>query len=161
MHRIREAFRAVPDGKLRILVTHHPLFAMPLGEEGALTKVADRSSDALAAAADAGVDILLAGHFHRTYANSARDMVQDAGPALVIQAGTATSTRLRGDELQSFNWLELVKDHVQLTVQRWNGHELLGGRPTWFKFENSHWRYGGREEEKGTPAEAIDDRHSS
>ena len=42
--------------------------------------------------------ILLAGHFHRSFTASARKMVKNAGPALVIQAGTATSVRLRAGE---------------------------------------------------------------
>jgi 3',5'-cyclic AMP phosphodiesterase CpdA len=152
MHRIREVFSKVDEGKLRILVTHHPLFAMPLGEEGALTKVANRSNDALAAAADAGVDLLLAGHFHRTFSQSAREMVKTAGPALVIQAGTATSTRLRGGEQQSFNWLELGKERVELQVQRWEEGQFIPGRPTFFEHSNANWYFAGRREQEGVSA---------
>jgi 3',5'-cyclic AMP phosphodiesterase CpdA len=158
MHRIREAFRDVSEGKLRILVTHHPLFAMPLSDEGGLTKVANRSDDALAAAAEAGVDVLLAGHFHRAYSVSAREMVETAGPALVIQAGTATSTRLRGGEQQSFNWMELQKDQVELQVQRWEEGQLIGGRPTYFRYDGKNWQFGGRNEENGTPATPFEER---
>jgi 3',5'-cyclic AMP phosphodiesterase CpdA len=153
IERIREAFTSVAEHKTRILVTHHPLFAMPLEEEeGALTKVANRSSDALAAAADAGVDILLAGHFHRAYSISAREMVDTAGPALVVQAGTATSTRLRGGEQQSFNWMDVVKDRVELQVHRWEERCFVGGRPTFFEFIDGNWRFAGRKEEEGVPA---------
>ena len=158
MERIREAFRDVPEGKLRILVTHHPLFAMPLGDEGALSKTANRSVDALAAASDAGVDVLLAGHFHRSYSISAREMVETAGPALVIQAGTATSTRLRGGEQQSFNWLELGKDQIQLQVQRWEENRFVGGRPTYFAFDGTNWSYAGRREDEGEPAVPFEER---
>src|SRR3546814_11924407 len=65
MRIIRDRFNAVPEAKTRILVTHHPLFAMPIGEEEGLTKRVGRHEDALLAVADAGVHILLAGHFHR------------------------------------------------------------------------------------------------
>jgi 3',5'-cyclic AMP phosphodiesterase CpdA len=146
MHRIREAFHPVPDSKTRILVTHHPLFAMPLGDEGELSKVANRSVDALSAAADAGVDILLAGHFHRSYSASAREMVETAGPALVVQAGTATSTRLRGGEQQSFNWIELAKDKLDLQVFRWSETRFDPGRLTSFRYDGENWHYAGREE---------------
>lgn len=129
MHRIREAFRRVPEEKMRILVTHHPLFAMPLGDEGALTKVANRSTDAIAAAAEAGVDMMLAGHFHRTYVSSAREMVENTGPVLVIQAGTATSTRLRGGEQQSFNWIEVEPAQVRLQVYGWEENDFAPGEP--------------------------------
>ena len=139
MHRIREAFNQVPDTKLRILVTHHPLFAMPLGDEGELTKVANRSIDALTAASDAGVDMMLAGHFHRTYARSARDMVENAGPALVIQAGTATSTRLRGGEQQSFNWIDASPTEVRLEVHAWEGAAFRGGKPAAYRYDGENW----------------------
>ncbi|PSJ43532.1 metallophosphoesterase family protein [Allosphingosinicella deserti] len=152
---IRERFRDVNDAKTKILVTHHPLFAMPIGDEGALSKVVKRDEDALQAVADAGVDILLAGHFHRTYAQSAREMVKTAGAALVIQAGTATSTRLRGDELQSFNMIEIAPDRVELQVQRWDGSAFVGGRPTLFAHDGENWQFEGRREDEGTPAPVV------
>lgn len=141
MHRIRQAFREVPPEKTRILVTHHPLFAMPLGEAGELTKTVARQPDALEAVADAGVHILLAGHFHRTYASSARKMVENAGPALVIQAGTATSTRLRGEELQSFNWIEAHRNtEVDLQVIAWEGDAFIPGDHACYRFDGENWQ---------------------
>jgi 3',5'-cyclic AMP phosphodiesterase CpdA len=158
MQRIRECFINVAAGKTKILVTHHPLFAMPLGDEGELTKVVKRHTDALAAVADAGVEVLLAGHFHRTFAQSARDMVETAGAALVIQAGTATSTRLRGEELQSFNWLETGKGRIDLQVHRWDGRMFVPGRPTLFRFEGGNWIFAGRIEGEGVAAEVVAER---
>ena len=145
MHVIRESFAQVSDGKLHVLVTHHPLYAMPLGEEGALTKVAKRNEDALAAAADAGVDLLLAGHFHRSFHKSAREMVETAGPALVVQAGTATSTRLRGGEQQSFNWIEARKDEVVLQVFGWENGAFVGGKPVRFSYDGENWHTAARQ----------------
>ena len=139
IHRIREAFHDVEEGKLRILVTHHPLVAMPLGEEGVLTEVANRSNDALAAAAEAGVDVLIAGHFHRSFHKSAREMVETARPALVVQAGTATSTRLRGGEHQSFNWLETGKESVLVQAWEWEETRFSGGQPVRFSYDGENW----------------------
>ncbi|MDT9599834.1 metallophosphoesterase family protein [Sphingosinicella rhizophila] len=141
---IRERFRAVEPGKTRILVTHHPLFAMPIGEEEEeLTKRVGRHEGALAAVAEAGVHILLAGHFHRSFARSAREMVETAGPELVIQAGTATSTRLRAEERQSFNWIEAKPDHVTVEVQSWDGAAFLGGTPAAYRRDGAHWHFAG------------------
>ena len=40
----------------------------------------------------------------------------------MIQAGTATSTRLRNDEPQSFNWLHVHRNNeVELQVIVWDG----------------------------------------
>ena len=139
LHRIREAFSGPAEGRTRILVTHHPLFAMPIGDEGELTKVVNRHTDALAAAAEAGVHIMLAGHFHRTFSKSAREMVENAGAALVIQAGTATSTRLRGDEKQSFNWIEASTGKVALKVYAWEDPAFVCGKPVAYSYDGENW----------------------
>src|SRR3546814_16723060 len=95
MRIIRDRFNAVPEAKTRILVTHHPLFAMPIGEEEGLTKRVGRHEDALLAVADAGVHLLLAGHFPRSYVRSTRAMVDNTGPALVLPAGPPNPPRTR------------------------------------------------------------------
>lgn len=140
MHIIRERFARVAPEKTRILVTHHPLFAMPISEEGGLTKSVGRHEDAVAAVADAGVHILLAGHFHRTFAEAARRMVDNAGHALVIQAGTTTSTRLRADETQSFNWIEAHRNsEIELQVVAWNGTSFEGRDSVCYNFDGGAW----------------------
>ena len=118
---IRDTFARARPETSRILVTHHPLFALPVSdEEHELGKPLGRQEMALRAIAEAGVDLLLAGHNHRASTHHARDLVTDAGPALVIQAGTATSTRLR-DEEQSFNLIEVGKGDATVAVQAWDG----------------------------------------
>lgn len=122
---LRARFEAVPTHKTRILVTHHPLFAMPIGSGDALSEAVGRHEQAIRAVCEAGVHIALAGHFHRTYAEAARKMVKTAGAALVIQAGTATSTRLRNEEPQSFNWIHVHRaDQIELQVIVWNGERF-------------------------------------
>ena len=138
MEFIRSTFARVGDVP-RILVTHHPLFALPVDEEGVLGKAIGRQELALDAIADAGVDILLAGHNHRASTHSARDLATRAGPALVIQAGTATSTRLR-DEEQSFNQIDIAGEDVVLTVQKWGGTGFVAGDAQAYRREGDHWR---------------------
>ena len=137
---LRERFAAVPSAKTRILVTHHPLFAMPIGEGGELSEAVGRHRDAIEAVADAGVHLALAGHFHRTYAESALKMVERAGSVLVMQAGTATSTRLRNNELQSFNWIHAHRnDEVELQVIAWDGTAFRRGSHERFIHDGSLW----------------------
>lgn len=127
--------------KMRILVTHHPLFAMPIGEGGELSEAVGRHDDAIAGANNAGVDVALAGHFHQTYAEAPRKMVENAGSILVIQAGTATSTRLRNDEPQSFNWLHIDRpDELLLQVIPWNGAGFGEGKETRFILDAAGWQ---------------------
>jgi 3',5'-cyclic AMP phosphodiesterase CpdA len=137
---IRERFRDVPEERTRILVTHHPLFAMPIGEAGAPSEAVGRHGEALQAIAEAGVHVLLAGHFHRSFTESARRMVRNAGPALVIQAGTATSTRLRHGEMQSFNLIHADgNDRIDVQVIVWNGAAFQPGSSAAYAFDGETW----------------------
>ena len=143
MQFIRESFARSDPKSLRVLVTHHPLFALPVGETGDVKRAVGRNALALDAAGDAGVDILLAGHHHTHGTHSARDLATRAGPALVIQAGTATSTRLR-DEEQSFNRIDIGGERVTLTVQKWNGRGFVAGDEQTYAREGDHWRLAKR-----------------
>jgi 3',5'-cyclic AMP phosphodiesterase CpdA len=138
---IEESFAPVPAEKTRILVTHHPLYAMPIGEGSELSEAVGRHEDAARAVCRAGVHIALAGHFHRTYAAAARKMVERAGGALIIQAGTATSVRLRNDELQSFNWIHAHRhDDIELQVIAWDGARFGRGNHVRFTWEGEGWQ---------------------
>jgi 3',5'-cyclic AMP phosphodiesterase CpdA len=140
MRLIEERFAAVAPEKTRILVTHHPLFALPIGSGNEFTEAVGQHDDAVAAVCRAGVHVALAGHFHRTYAEAARKMVERAGGALVIQAGTATSYRLRNNELQSFNWLHVHRhDDIELQVVAWDGHGFRRGSHVRFGWDGENW----------------------
>ena len=139
---IRQTFARSRDVP-RILVTHHPLFALPVGDGPALGEPVGRQAAALDAIAEAGVDLLLAGHVHRASAHSARDLATRAGAALVIQAGTATSTRLR-DEEQSFNRIDIAGGRVTLTVQGWRGDGFVSGDEQTYARDGDHWRLAHR-----------------
>ena len=136
---IRAVFAKVRDDVPRILVTHHPLFALPVGDGPELGKAIGRQDLALDAIADAGVDLLLAGHNHRASTHHAADLVTRAGPALVVQAGTATSTRLR-DEEQSFNMIEVASCDVTVTVQAWDGNGFASRDAQRYCRVDERWR---------------------
>lgn len=146
---IRETFDRTDPEATRILVTHHPLFALPVA--GSVGQAVGRSELALDAIGDAGVDILLAGHNHQASIHSARDLVTRAGPALVIQAGTATSTRVREQE-QSFNRIDLDGRMVTVTVEGWNGTEFVAHDAQRYERQDDHWRIAGAAEKLDEPA---------
>ena len=55
---------------------------------------------------------------------------REAGAALVIQAGTATSTRLRHGEMQSFNLIHAERnDRVEVQVIAWDGAAFQRRQP--------------------------------
>jgi 3',5'-cyclic AMP phosphodiesterase CpdA len=149
MRFIRETFDRTDPDSMRILVTHHPLFALQVGES--ITPAVGRSSLALDAIGDAGVDMLLAGHNHDASVHSARDLVTRAGAALVVQAGTATSTRVR-DQEQSFNKIEIDGARVTVIVESWNGSEFAAQDAQKYEREGDEWRLAGADKRLDEPA---------
>ena len=135
---IRESFARTPSEAMRILVTHHPLLALPVGEGPELGRAIGRQQLVLDVVEEAGVDLLLAGHNHRASVNDVSDLVTRAGGSLVVQAGTATSTRLR-DEEQSFNRIDIDGEHVTITVQRWGGSGFVSGDAERFRRQDGRW----------------------
>ena len=58
----------------------------------------------------------------------------------MIQAGTATSTRLRNQEPQSFNWLHVEQgDRMELQVIVWNGEEFQRASHVGFSLKEEQW----------------------
>ena len=139
---IEDTFAKTDPHQPRILVTHHPLFALPVGDGPHLSHTMDDQTVALEAIADAGVDLLLAGHNHRASIDDATKLVKGAGKSLVIQAGTATSTRVRGDG-QSFNRIEIDEKGCTVTIQRWTGSEFKSGDRQKFERHGDQWELAG------------------
>ncbi|HZS03677.1 MAG TPA: metallophosphoesterase [Blastocatellia bacterium] len=112
---IRERLCNLGDQVVRIVVTHHP-FDLP--EDRGERDLVGRARLAMETLADCGADVLLAGHLHTGHTGSTAARYGIAGhAALVVQAGTATSTRGRG-EPNSFNVLRIERPHI--TVERWD-----------------------------------------
>lgn len=101
----------------RVIVTHHP-FDLPTHVEN--PDLVDRAPMAMAAFAECGVDLLLSGHMHASHSGSTADRYQMSEyAALVVQAGTATSTRGRG-EVNSFNVVRVEHDKVEVDRYGWD-----------------------------------------
>jgi 3',5'-cyclic AMP phosphodiesterase CpdA len=134
---IRETFSRAPRDAFRVLVTHHPLFALEVSGETA--PAIGRQELALDAVEEAGVDMLLAGHNHHASSHHASDLVTRAGGALVVQAGTATSTRVREQE-QSFNSIEVGEASVTITVNAWREGRFAPVDATRYLWQDGRWR---------------------
>jgi 3',5'-cyclic AMP phosphodiesterase CpdA len=134
---IRDSFAHTSKDSFRVLVTHHPMFALQVGDE--LTRAVGRQELALDAIQDAGVDMLLAGHNHHAEVHSAEDLVTRAGGALVVQAGTATSTRVR-DQAQSFNTIDIADAAVTITANSWADNAFEAQDAKRFAWTEGQWR---------------------
>src|SRR6185436_7473441 len=134
---VRETFALTSDAVVRILVTHHPLFALEVGEQ--VERAIGRQELALDAVEDSGVDMLLAGHAHHASSQDAGDLVTRAGGVLVVQAGTATSTRVRHQE-QSFNTIDIAERSATITVHAWNSGEFKPTDAQRYEWWDGRWR---------------------
>ena len=117
-----EAVRAklckLPGTITKIVVSHHP-FDLP--EHMDKDDIARRAKKAMHMFSRCGADVLLAGHVHMSHSGATTERYDvDGFTALIVQAGTATSTRGRG-ETNSFNVVQVTPEGV--TVERWAWEE--------------------------------------
>ena len=136
--RVHRKLCALDDSITRIIVTHHPFDHPP---EWGKNHVVGRAPMAMQMLSRCGADILLAGHAHLSHAGQTTERYEIEGfAALVVQAGTATSTRARG-EANSFNVLRVDGDEVGVEVRRWNAvtHRFDVFRNELFAFTPGGW----------------------
>ena len=120
LDRLRGRLAALDREVVRIVVMHHPL-AMPEGHEH--RKRVGRAAMAIDVLAQCGVDLCLAGHLHVEHIGRVARRHAAAGrELLLVQAGTATSTRGRG-EANSFNVLRIEGPTLDVERHAWHAQE--------------------------------------
>lgn len=113
---MRERFCALDPQVVRIVVTHHP-FDLPKGHHE--RKLVGRARLAMEALASCGADVFLAGHLHVSHTTHSATRYKIKGhSALVVQAGTATSVRSRGEE-NSFNVVRVDRPYIAIERFQW------------------------------------------
>src|SRR5439155_26464065 len=123
---LRATLCTLPDSVFKVVVTHHPFDVQPGGDDDDLV---GRAAQAMRAFAQCRVDLLLAGHVHTSHSGDSGERYALAGyEALVVSAGTATSTRGRG-ESNSFNRLRIERSRVEVQRCEW--------RPETGRFEDA------------------------
>lgn len=135
--RMHERFAQAGTQPIRIVVTHHP-FDVPHARG---KDIVGRATMAMSAFAECGADLLLSGHLHLTHAVNTASRYRIPGfAALVVQAGTATSVRRRG-ESNSFNLIRIEPSRIAIQPHVWNpdANQFAPSIETVFSREPSGW----------------------
>jgi 3',5'-cyclic AMP phosphodiesterase CpdA len=114
--RVRDRLCALAERTIRVIVTHHP-FDLPEGRMDA--DLVGRARMAMETFVECGADVILSGHLHVFHtAHTAIRYKLPGRSALLVQAGTATSTRERG-EPNSFNVLSIEREQISVERRVW------------------------------------------
>jgi 3',5'-cyclic AMP phosphodiesterase CpdA len=101
---IRDSF-AGAEARLKIFVIHHHL--IPIPGTGRERNIIFDAGDVLELLNDVGVDLVLSGHKHVPYSWKLEDM-------FIVNAGTASTTRLRGNTRPCYNVIEVENGRVRV-----------------------------------------------
>jgi 3',5'-cyclic AMP phosphodiesterase CpdA len=137
MDEIRRLFAAVAPLRFKALVTHHPLGTPGTAD---IDDVAGRSRGALRAAAEAGVTLLLSGHHHAASSGEIDAETALDASMLLVHAGTAVSTRVRGEHGNSYNLIRIDGATVTVTVMTYAPRVFREGPTASYRLENGRWR---------------------
>jgi 3',5'-cyclic AMP phosphodiesterase CpdA len=115
--RLHERLCSLGDQVLKLIVSHHPFFVAAGYPASVLV---GRARMARTCLATCGVDVYLAGHLHvgRTGQAAVYPDIQGHS-AVVVQAGTSTSTRSRGAG-NSFNVLRIERSALSVEKVAWH-----------------------------------------
>ena len=137
---IKEKLCGLREGITKIVVTHHP-FDAPKGSDEE-DQIVGRARKALEELAGCGADLLLSGHLHESRVTHTANRYSIAGlSALVVQAGTATSDRHRG-EPNSFNALRVESDHIEVDRYIFQEGDFLVASTEAFDHDPGGWKAG-------------------
>lgn len=131
--RLRDKFCSFGEDVVKVVVTHHP-FDLPEGHNE--RDLVGRAKMAMTGLAECGADLFLAGHLHISHTGHTKRYNIHGYSALVVQAGTATSTRERG-EVNSFNLLRIAYPAITVEKFAWNASTTSFGVSTVEQFKHT------------------------
>jgi 3',5'-cyclic AMP phosphodiesterase CpdA len=125
---------------VKIIVTHHP-FDLPENHDE--RELVGRANLAMPVLAECGADLFLAGHLHVAHAGRTAERYKIQGhSAIIVQAGTAASTRGRG-EANSFNFIGIAHPNIKIERFVWQPVKrvFVNSSIERFRKESEGWVY--------------------
>ncbi|MCG3114416.1 MAG: metallophosphoesterase [Candidatus Manganitrophus sp. SA1] len=133
---LEERLRAAPARNFRILLCHHPVLVPPeLSDLAGLTN----PGSLLPILETGALDLILAGHLHRNFLTETISM--DVGvkhSTLLVQAGTAISTRERG-EANAYTLITLNPGEILMTVRVWDDRQFHTSIVITYRKAGNNW----------------------
>lgn len=134
---IEKAMSGGPPGRIKVLVTHHPLDLPATFRKNQLVGRARLAVEKLSCS----VDLMLAGHLHLSSAGATAARYKKTGHSVIFaQAGTAISKRNKG-EPNSFNVIRLCHDQIDIQHYSWDDAKgsFLPCQPEKFEHGKQGW----------------------
>ena len=129
--RAREKLAPGGEALTRVVVTHHPF------DPGEGHDLIGHAAMAMTVFAELGVDLILSGHLHVSRHSASAARYRLAGhSAVLIQAGTATSSRHRG-ERNAWNVIRIARPDIAIETMTWEE-----GKADFTVSATSHFRLG-------------------
>jgi 3',5'-cyclic AMP phosphodiesterase CpdA len=131
------------NGVTKIVVTHHPFDLPEAYPDKALVGRARRAMQQLVGS---GIDLFLAGHLHIGLSEPTALRFQIGGRSpLMIQAGTALSSRVRG-EANSFNVIRIQHPNISVSRLSWRSDlkVFVSTHADYFRHSDGGWARGSK-----------------
>lgn len=134
--RLRQQYLEAAPEALRVLVVHHPPAAPP---QGTRRHLIDKRPALFGALNEAGVDLVLSGHFHLSYAVPVKLPGVHPRHFVLSVTSTATSHRLKG-EPNGFHVIEGDRQQLRVQAWTWNDAAYVPTRAwQFFRGEDGDW----------------------
>jgi 3',5'-cyclic AMP phosphodiesterase CpdA len=133
---LEDRLRSTPSRDVKLLLCHHPI--LPLLKLSAPGEVVNPET-ILPLLETGGLDLILAGHLHRQFLGETISMdIRMKHSSLLVQAGTAISTRERG-EANAYTVITLQKGEISITVRIWDGKRFHPAAAATYRKADQNW----------------------
>lgn len=114
-----ELHKCFVDSKFSIVALHHHVIPVP--KTGRERNVLSDAGDILQSLIDNDVNIVMCGHKHVPH-------FWEVENTLFVNAGSASSTKLRGKIANSYNTYNITDEFIEVILNQVNGNKLLLGK---------------------------------